>query len=489
MYLKPAAHACLTVLLSALMPARAQTAATTVSAASFSSDNGVAPNSMVSTFGSGLATKTENATTQPLPTNLGGTTVSITDSAGATILCPLVFVSPGQVNHLIPENTAVGKAVLHATSGDGRVSENPNVVVNAAAIGFFAANGDGAGPAAGYVTLRHADHSPDTVQEIAVFDPVSQRHVSQPIDLGGQGDEAFFTLFGTGLRKLTTTTIALGINGSSLVTVLYVGAQGEFAGLDQLNAGPITSSDFPNPAGELKLSALALSPFQMSNVLSFRLASPKSAPIFLVPSTDTGIQGQTIRRFQVFGEGLYKSTLAFSPADGITVSNLSTTDTTLTADLAISESSAAGVRNLTVASSGGAQASPVSFTIRDKSSTDPYLSNLLVGSTTVSFDFTEPGGNLKTGSLLLTAGRQYTYPAPFSVSSGTSSQTSDALLKPGQTSGTIRYSFSPPLQTTYSYQVTQLIISVQDAAGKTSNKVAVRVQDDNFNWQSIPNGH
>ena len=479
---------CLALCGLCFIPAPAQQTATTVSAASFSSMNGVAPNSLASTFGSGLATKTENATTQPLPTNLGGTTVALTDSAGATTLCPLVFVSPGQVNHVIPENVAPGKATLRITAGDGKVTENPDLVVNSAAIGFFSANGDGAGPSVGYVLVRHADHSPDTVQQIAVFDPVSKRHVSQPIDLGGEGDQAFFTLFGTGLRKLTDSTIALGINGSTIVPTLYVGAQGEFAGLDQLNAGPVTPNQFPNPAGEFKLSALALNPFQMSNVVSFRLASPGTAPFFLVPSTDAGIQGRTIQGFQIFGEGLYKSTLTVSPPDGITVSNVTTTDTALTADLAIASDAAPGTRSLLVSSSGGAHATAITFTVRSKTSTEPYLTNLAVGSTTVSFDFSDPGGNLKTGSILMTAGRQYSYPAPFSTSGGTSSQTSATLVKPGQTTGTIQYTFSPPLQTTYSYQVTQLILSIQDAAGQTSNKVAVRVQDDNFNWQSIPNG-
>ena len=479
----------LIVWLAVCASALAQQNATTVSGASFSPTNGVAPNSLATTFGSDLANKTENATSQPLPTNLGGTTVAITDSAGATTLCPLVFVSPGQVNHLIPENVALGKATIRITSGDGKATENPQVVVNAAAVGFFSANGSGDGPAAGYVVVRHADHSPDTVQDIAIFDPVSKRHVSQPIDLGGAGDQAFFTLFGTGLRKLTDTTIGPAINGSMLVPVVYVGAQGQYAGLDQLNVGPVTPGEFYNPVGEFKLSALALNPFQVSNVVSFRLASPSAAPSFLILSTNAGIQGQTIKGFQVVGEGLYKSTLQFSPADGITVTNLTTTDTALTADIAISDAAAAGQRTLTVSSSGGVQAPAIDFTVRDKSSQDPYLSNLVVGSTTVSFDFTEPGGNLRSGSILMTAGQQYTYPAPFSVSGGTSSQTSDTLVKPGQTSGTIQYTFSPPLETTYSYQVTELVVSIQDSAGKTSNKVGVRVQDDNFNWQSIPNGH
>jgi len=81
----------------------------TVSAASFKA-TGVASESIVASFGVRLATGNVVAQTQNLPTTLAGTQVAIKDSAGTERLSPLCFVSPGQVNYLIPSGTASGPA-------------------------------------------------------------------------------------------------------------------------------------------------------------------------------------------------------------------------------------------------------------------------------------------------------------------------------------------------------------------------------------------
>src|SRR6266536_2928448 len=72
-----------------------------VSAASFSA-GAASPESIVSAFGSNLAASTASAGGVGLPTSLAGTTVSVTDSAGVARLARLYFVSPGQINYLIP---------------------------------------------------------------------------------------------------------------------------------------------------------------------------------------------------------------------------------------------------------------------------------------------------------------------------------------------------------------------------------------------------
>jgi uncharacterized protein (TIGR03437 family) len=62
------------------------------------------------------------------------------------------------------------------------------------------------------------------------------RSVSVPIDLGPATDEVFLVLFGTGLRFRSALTAAtLKISGVD-APVLFAGAQGDFAGLDQVNA-------------------------------------------------------------------------------------------------------------------------------------------------------------------------------------------------------------------------------------------------------------
>src|SRR5262245_47183182 len=88
---------------------------TTVSAASYAPV--VSPNSIVAAFGSRLATRTASATAQPLPTILGGTTVSVNGA-----LAPLFYVSPGQINYLTPLGIPPGMASVVVTSDDGVVS-------------------------------------------------------------------------------------------------------------------------------------------------------------------------------------------------------------------------------------------------------------------------------------------------------------------------------------------------------------------------------
>ncbi|MBI1765148.1 MAG: hypothetical protein HYR56_27365, partial [Acidobacteria bacterium] len=96
-------------------------AVTTVSAASFFADR-QAPESIVAAFGAKLATGSDTATTLPLPETLRGTTVMIRDSANVTRPAQLFFVSPVQVNFLLPKDTAAGTATVTITTSDNVVS-------------------------------------------------------------------------------------------------------------------------------------------------------------------------------------------------------------------------------------------------------------------------------------------------------------------------------------------------------------------------------
>src|SRR6185295_1108114 len=82
-----------------------------VSAASYGA-TGLAPGSIASAFGTNLAEVAQPATTLPLPTELGGTTVNISDSRGTVRDAPLLYVSPGQINFYVPPGTATGIATI-----------------------------------------------------------------------------------------------------------------------------------------------------------------------------------------------------------------------------------------------------------------------------------------------------------------------------------------------------------------------------------------
>src|SRR5262245_8800044 len=72
-----------------------------VSAASY--EKAVAPDSIATAFGAQLAAQMQLAASQPLPTSLGGTVVKVNGQS-----CGLFFVSPSQINFLVPAQTAPG---------------------------------------------------------------------------------------------------------------------------------------------------------------------------------------------------------------------------------------------------------------------------------------------------------------------------------------------------------------------------------------------
>ncbi len=209
------------------------TQAVSVSAASFAQGE-VAAESIVAAFGARLATATEATTTLPLSAELAGTRVSVRDSAGAVRAASLFFVSPAQVNYLMPTGSASGPATVTITSGDGRAATGA-VQIAAVAPGIFAANADGRGVAAANVLRVKADNSQVYEAPAAIFDAAQNRFVARGIDLGPEGDRVFLILFGAGLRfRGSLSGVAAKIGGAD-AAVSFAGAQGELAGLDQVN--------------------------------------------------------------------------------------------------------------------------------------------------------------------------------------------------------------------------------------------------------------
>ena len=85
-------------------------AAPTASSASYDFSGPVAPESIVVTFGSNLASATALTTKAQWDTTLGGLTVTVKDSLNVSRVAPLYYVSPTQVMYLIPKGTAAGTA-------------------------------------------------------------------------------------------------------------------------------------------------------------------------------------------------------------------------------------------------------------------------------------------------------------------------------------------------------------------------------------------
>src|SRR2546421_3308666 len=127
-----------------ILPLSAQTASfATVSAASYQAV--VAPSSLAAIFGSGLATSTASATLDSsgrLPTKLAGTTVDVDGEASR-----LIYVSPSQINFVIPDDTATGVASIVIRTALGSALQG-TVHVGDTAPGLFSLDASGKGPGA-----------------------------------------------------------------------------------------------------------------------------------------------------------------------------------------------------------------------------------------------------------------------------------------------------------------------------------------------------
>jgi uncharacterized protein (TIGR03437 family) len=190
----------------------------------------VAPDSLVSAFGADLATAT--AVSSSFPTSLGGTSVTLVDSANVTYNAQIYSVSAEQVNYLVPSKMNTGKATVTVTSGDG-VKTIGVVFIQTVAPGLYTANATGKGVAAAVVITTHADGTQSTADAFTCSG--SAGCVPAPISLGSSTDTVAIELYGTGLRHLSSAAaVSASINNQAL-TVLYAGAQPTLLGLDQIN--------------------------------------------------------------------------------------------------------------------------------------------------------------------------------------------------------------------------------------------------------------
>lgn len=203
-----------------------------VSAASFKGA-AFAPDSIAAVFGTNLANATATANETPLPVALAGSRAKLRDSRGVEHEARFFFASPTQANLLLPGTAATGLAALLLTNSDNQTSAN---VLNLTPVApaLFTANASGQGvPAA--VLLRIKADGTRSFEAVAQFDPAQNRFVAQAIQFGAASDQLFLLLFGTGIRGRTALTNVIATAGGVNLPVSYAGAQGDLAGLDQIN--------------------------------------------------------------------------------------------------------------------------------------------------------------------------------------------------------------------------------------------------------------
>lgn len=193
----------------------------------------LAPESIGSLFGTGLAASTNSATTIPLPTTLDNVQVQVKDSAAVTRTAPLFYVSATQINFQVPASTAVGSATVNVLLNNVVVG-SATLTVTSVVPGMFSATADGRGIAAAYITRIKANGA-QTDEALVQYNATQNAYVAVPIDLGDATDQVYLIAFGTGFRYRTSLLeTAATIDGTN-VSVSYASAQGYFVGLDQAN--------------------------------------------------------------------------------------------------------------------------------------------------------------------------------------------------------------------------------------------------------------
>jgi uncharacterized protein (TIGR03437 family) len=205
--------------------------ATTVQSAAAASGS-IAADSIASMYGSNLAPGTAQAGSQPLPTALGGITLNVTDSAGQTRPAALIYVSPGQINFVVPDGTAPGAAIF-GVGGSGSTTQNATGTVQNVSPTLFSADGTGTGVAAASA-IQVQVANPQLQGAVQVFQCGSLSCTAVPIQLGVD-TPIYLSLYGTGIRNRSSQSNVQVTIGGMNVPVYYAGPQPDFAGLDQVN--------------------------------------------------------------------------------------------------------------------------------------------------------------------------------------------------------------------------------------------------------------
>jgi uncharacterized protein (TIGR03437 family) len=146
-----------------------------------------APDSFVSVYGQAFSMVNTAAPTPAFPSNLAGVTATVTDANGVSRPAALAFVSPSQVNLVIPADTAPGTATV-------RIGGAPMPIrISNVAPGLFDLNSRRVAAA---LAVRIGDGSNT---QIPVFDCSSGTCRTAPIALDSQST-VYLSLYATGVR-------------------------------------------------------------------------------------------------------------------------------------------------------------------------------------------------------------------------------------------------------------------------------------------------
>jgi uncharacterized protein (TIGR03437 family) len=191
------------------------------SAASFApAGNPISPGEFIALFGTGLAKSTQTAA-PPYPATLNGVTVLIDGKAA-----PIYFVSAGQINCLVPYNTAGATATIQVQNG-GANSNIVTVPVGVTSPGVYSLDQSGTGAGA----IEHANGAVVSAANPAVAGE------TVVVYLTGMGAVTPTIADGTAStgKPLNQAVVPTVYIADQLAAVLFSGLTPGFPGLYQLN--------------------------------------------------------------------------------------------------------------------------------------------------------------------------------------------------------------------------------------------------------------
>jgi uncharacterized protein (TIGR03437 family) len=246
----------------------------------------VAPNSWAVAFGSGIAHSTATATlgaNAQWPTTLAGTTVEV-DGQPAE----LYYVSPGQINFLVPDVTDFGSVPVVITDVSSGATQTSSVNLQNTAAGIFSSNASGSGPGAILNGVTNAGPP---------FLVVTSQN-------GGSDLRTRLAIYSTGLRYAgnstqdsSVTNVAANVTAQGIdsagnqysFTVEYAGGSDPaFPGLDQVNIILPAQLD---GAGVVKLTVTAEN--TTSNTVTFQVNS--------LPASELALAGLALSTSETVG--------------------------------------------------------------------------------------------------------------------------------------------------------------------------------------------
>jgi uncharacterized protein (TIGR03437 family) len=237
--------------------------------ASFLKGGAITPGSLITIFGTQLASKTAEADTIPLSTALGGVTVQFVNGS-TTVNAPMLFANSSQVNaqvpwELVPNGTTAPVSVNVIVSNNGVASVPAAVTVGPFSPGIFSSNGlaiaenqDGTlawptGAVAGLTT------HPAKPGDVIIIYATGLGAVNSPITDGQNS-----------LDKLRNTlTVPVVMIGGVTAQVEFSGLSPQFVGVNQLNVV------VPNTAaGDSVPLQLFVGGITTSNTITMAVANP-----------------------------------------------------------------------------------------------------------------------------------------------------------------------------------------------------------------------